>query len=778
MKKEKRSGKNNQLWSVMTNEKWLLLISILFAVYWSFNNRTPSYLAKFDYQAQNDFETKWGTYRSGHYFGLKKNVPYSLVAGLMWFKNKIEQNNLPIKHWCNQFDRLSNYSWLKHDFDHFGIQELIDSEFIISTKFVNFNSNLWSSQISVQSNKTKFSSPFSLLFYFATENPNDNHLNVMSSSIDKGKLVITGSYNTNTFRADINIRQTSIKNVIHFDYLSTYSLPPLVYLKETILTNLSIVSSKSKPNNDILFILSDTQRKSSSDKSNFVVAQIIAVGPVEIDVVYNEADQSTNIRDQQVHLNQDFDKTIAQLEHQFDNHFENVFGLKAAGFDTLKIKFAQSVVSNMLGSIGHFHGYSSVVGSDQTIKPSPYGPLELMTAVPSRSFFPRGFLWDEGFHNLLISKFNPELSSKIIKSWLNLINVEGWIPREVILGLEAEARVPKEFVTQKTSNGNPPTLFLTLNSMIESNQLSDDYLKAIFPKLQLWYDWYQSTQSGLNYSTYRWRGRDQTTLKELNPKTLTSGLDDYPRSSSPSSDEIHLDLRCWMAFAAKVMYTISSKINHQSVSMYKSLSETLHNNDLLNSLHWSNENQMYCDWGWNSLKVRLRLNKEGQAKERRELIKANYSCIPEVGYVSLFPLLLNILDPDNPKLGKVLSDLRDPEQLWTPFGIRSLSKKSQYYNKYNTDVDPPYWRGPIWININFLALKALHKYSQLNGVHSLQAKQIYNELRSNLIENVFKEYFRTGFIWEQYDDITGHGKGSHPFTGWSALIVLIMAERY
>ena len=226
--------------------------------------RDSSYLAKFDYQAQNDFETKWGTYRSGHYFGLKKNVPYSLVAGLMWFKNKIEQNNLPIKHWCNQFDRLSNYSWLKHDFDHFGIQELIDSEFIISTKFVNFNSNLWSSQISVQSNKTKFSSPFSLLFYFATENPNDNHLNVMSSSIDKGKLVITGSYNTNTFRADINIRQTSIKNVIHFDYLSTYSLPPLVYLKETILTNLSIVSSKSKPNNDILFILSDTQRKSLS----------------------------------------------------------------------------------------------------------------------------------------------------------------------------------------------------------------------------------------------------------------------------------------------------------------------------------------------------------------------------------------------------------------------------------------------------------------------------------------------------------------------------------
>jgi mannosyl-oligosaccharide glucosidase len=40
------------------------------------------------------------------------------------------------------------------------------------------------------------------------------------------------------------------------------------------------------------------------------------------------------------------------------------------------------------------------------------------------------------------------------------------------------------------------------------------------------------------------------------------------------------------------------------------------------------------------------------------------------------------------------------------------------------------------------------------------------------------QFGRKGFIFEQYDDKSGEGLKHKPFAGWSALVLLIMAEMY
>ena len=89
--------------------------------------------------------------------------------------------------------------------------------------------------------------------------------------------------------------------------------------------------------------------------------------------------------------------------------------------------------------------------------------------------------------------------------------------------------------------------------MIDQNNPDYVYLSRIYKRLTHWYDWFNKTQVGARPHTYRWRGRVSESKLELNPKTLTSGLDDFPRASHPNDQERHLDLRCWMALASKVM---------------------------------------------------------------------------------------------------------------------------------------------------------------------------------------------------------------------------------
>jgi mannosyl-oligosaccharide glucosidase len=62
----------------------------------------------------------------------------------------------------------------------------------------------------------------------------------------------------------------------------------------------------------------------------------------------------------------------------------------------------------------------------------------------------------------------------------------------------------------------------------------------------------------------------------------------------------------------------------------------------------------------------------------------------------------------------------------------------------------------------------------MSGPNQKQAREMYNKLRRNLVENVFSEWQRTGFAWEQYNPETGEGQRTQHFTGWTSLVVKIM----
>lgn len=523
-----------------------------------------------------------------------------------------------------------------------------------------------------------------------------------------------------------------------------------------------------------------------SSEPNFIVHQVTVPVPYVMEVQFLSGSNMDRTNLDPL-VGNFYDSALKQHRSEFDEKFESIFHLEAKGYNSTHIGFAKAALSNMIGGIGYFYG-SSLVQSGYNKEPIQSWAAPLYTAVPSRSFFPRGFLWDEGFHNLLISQWDQSISKDIIGHWLDLLNTEGWIPREQILGMEARSKVPAEFVVQRNTNANPPTLFLPVRYLLDHEEIDYEYLRRIYPRLQAWYNWFNSTQLGTLPGTYRWRGRNATTNRELNPKTLTSGLDDIPRASHPTDDERHVDLRCWMTLASGVMADIAKVIGEPSET-YQSAFIYLSDPAGLDAVHWSEEHNAYCDYGLHSDAVKLKRPKTPPVQPgmppppKPDLVRsvaqeARLQYVNSFSYISIFPFLLQMVRPDSLKLEKILTSIRNESLLWTNYGLRSLAKTDPLYMKRNTEHDPPYWRGSIWINMNFLAIRALNYYSTADGPFQGQAKQIYAELRQNVVESMYREYQRSGYVWEHYNDVTGYGEGCHPFTGWSALVTLIMAESY
>jgi len=635
-----------------------------------------------------------------------------------------------------------------------------------------------------------------LFFYFHHDLPWIDEITSISSQ-SPDTVVVRGQTNElDGFTVKFQVNSRSSQFLVR----TLTDVFPIEKIHETILTKFT-GNSHEQP-----FILLHEQPLKDFEHNTFIIQLTLTQpNPNEIfsfDVIY-QSDSSANQRQHDL-TGSIFNDEIQRLQKQFDERFETIFQLKnKQNFDSKKIQFARSTLSSLIGGISYFTGKSLVAKVNQKT-PDEYWQTSLFTAVPSRSFFPRGFLWDEGFHNLLIARWNPSLTLEILSHWLDLLNDNGWIPREVILGNEARARVPSEFIVQYTSNANPPTFFLTIDYLLKTNAKKPIFSSTFIQRLEKWYQWYNRTQSGPVPLSYRWRGRNASAIHELNPKTLTSGLDDYPRASHPTEIERHVDLRCWMTLASSVM----GKLTSTQPNSYSIYAQLLADNDKLDELHWSEQYGMYADYGQHTEHVQLQRvpmskptpqNPHPQTHMIRQVTKqsdVNEKFVKHFGYVSLFPLMTRVLSPQSNKLEKILNDLQNPSLLWTQYGLRSLAQSSSLYGVRNTEHDPPYWRGlflfsfkfihlfhffssgAIWVPMNYMVLSALQHYAKVPGPYSDKSRQIYTQLRTNLINNIYRIYEKTGHIWEQYDDKTGQGHGSHPFTGWSSLIVLIMSELY
>jgi neutral trehalase len=136
---------------------------------------------------------------------------------------------------------------------------------------------------------------------------------------------------------------------------------------------------------------------------------------------------------------------------------------------------------------------------------------------------------------------------------------------------------------------------------------------------------------------------------------------------------------------------------------------------------------------------------------------------------NLIPLYARMADPDSAR-AMIRDYVVNEKHFWSPYGIRSLSKSSEYFNNAvwgnpsrfgdHRRMNESNWQGPVWIPINYFAFHALRYYGFTQEAGILADRTAAVLAKGLQIQGSFSENF---------DSETGYPLYASCFTSWNLL---------
>lgn len=169
-------------------------------------------------------------------------------------------------------------------------------------------------------------------------------------------------------------------------------------------------------------------------------------------------------------------------------------------------------------------------------------------------------------------------------------------------------------------------------------------LQGMAPRLWKWLSYLMHSQESSLPNSFRWFGRSAR-------HCLASGLDDYPRHHIISEKESHVDLLAWIVYSLQVMMNVDVEHSEEARALLVQLKP------YLLEKHWDEKKHCFGDLGV----IR-------QSKGKDEIGFETH-----VGYVSILPFALMLMESDDPRIPEILDIIEDPNQVSVLFCLSSNS---------------------------------------------------------------------------------------------------------
>jgi putative isomerase len=338
--------------------------------------------------------------------------------------------------------------------------------------------------------------------------------------------------------------------------------------------------------------------------------------------------------------------------------------------------------------------------------------------VPSKIHYVGVWHWDACFHALAYRHVDSKLAEDQLRLILDHQRPDGMIPDAV----HDEGIVDSLTTPVAASVTKPPIIAWAALKIYESNG-DIDFLDEIYEPLVKWNDWWLNCNDD-----------DCDGIIQYN-HPFSSGLDDSPLWDAGMPVESP-DLNTYLYIQMDSLARIATILDDAESSAWRQRADSLV--------------KKLIDHSYDEQTTVFRAFKLEHGYEHRE--------IDVVTPFNLYPLWTAAIGEDI--AAALVKHLTDPAEFWTPYPIPTVARNDKRYNPEQM------WRGPVWVNVNYIFVEALEK----NGYHDLA-----RELADKTIDLVM----RGKDIKEYYNPETGdEPPKAAPMYGWSAALFIDLLVKY
>lgn len=363
---------------------------------------------------------------------------------------------------------------------------------------------------------------------------------------------------------------------------------------------------------------------------------------------------------------------------------------KGLTFDTDELKLKKSKPYELsIGDNEYSALYAKCISVMKSQLYSPEGNIKRIWSTPDRLPHRNMWLWDSVFHAIGFRNLDTDIAQNLILALFDVQRADGFIPHMALPDCSSN-------ITQ------PPVIAWGAWSVYEKSG-DKEFLKNILDNNKRFLLWCRDNRRKSEKELYSWH-----TNPELNNRCDESGMDNSSRFDT-ESDLYAIDFCCFMANEARFMKKIAGELEDSENKEFFDDWFNQIKEDINNTL-WCQEDGFYYDY---------------------DIPNSRYNKVSSVS--SFLPVFSGVCNNEQADL--LVAHLKNEDEFGTAFPVPSISKKDV---TFGTDM----WRGPVWLNYNYMIAEGLKNYG-------------YNELSTEIVDKTLKIvnlwYERTGTVYEFYD---------------------------